>query len=203
VIVMANDLQYDDPYDDATISDWPADPAPSSPVVSGETSGTSDADEKVTLWFGNAEEWVRCWFRWAWQHKVDAHSTYWDPEWWQLNEPVARLTVMWLAWEAARQAGADMSVWWINTCDPHMRELTSGNGPFRRSEYKRLGTTEPLMLTVPPKDHPLRKLEPHLAHLTSGCPDGLGVVEQFYATFHGPLPDPAVKPVGEMTRYDD
>lgn len=130
-----------------------------------------------TLWFGSVEEWVRCWLRWAWQHVVDGNVTCWRPDWWRLDEAVARLTVLWNGWEACRnEPGPALSGWWINHLDPHMAQLTSNRGPMRddSDEVRTQSVHDPLPLEPLPPDHPLRFLEPHLAHLQSGCPGPYG-----------------------------
>lgn len=55
----------------------------------------------------------------------------WSAQWWQSPEAQMRLDAMWRAYESlANDPATGLSVWLKDHFDPHMRELTSENGPF-------------------------------------------------------------------------
>jgi hypothetical protein len=59
--------------------------------------------------------------------------------WWDNDEALPRLTVLWRGWEAARKDSAlGTSAWWINYANPHMSALLSLDGPFAGSPDEHL-----------------------------------------------------------------
>jgi len=164
-------------------------PVAASAITDTATEQAPVIDQPVpytpTLFFGGVEEFVRCWLRFAWQHRVDAHACFWAPDWWRFDEAAARLTVLWNGWESCRmESGTALSAWWINHLDPHMAQLTSEHGPFR--EYYDVLTEhphDPLPIAPLPQGHVLAHLEPHLAHLDGGCPGPYGLVYETPFTF--------------------
>lgn len=56
----------------------------------------------------------------------------WCPEWWKHPEAISRLESLWRAYENLRQgAGTEMSSYWRDHVDHHMRVLLSSDGPFK------------------------------------------------------------------------
>ncbi|MEV0433619.1 DUF4913 domain-containing protein [Nocardia sp. NPDC050413] len=57
----------------------------------------------------------------------------WCPQWWRHPSAAVRLHALWQAWEHYRLLGGPaLSVWFLDHADPHVRQLTAPNGPFRR-----------------------------------------------------------------------
>ena len=55
----------------------------------------------------------------------------WCPRWWLHPEAAARVTALWLAWEACnRDGGTAPAAWWVNYADPIMRELFEPQAAF-------------------------------------------------------------------------
>ncbi|GAA4108508.1 uncharacterized protein DUF4913 [Enteractinococcus coprophilus] len=55
----------------------------------------------------------------------------WSAQWWKSAEAMLRLNAVWRAYEALRlDAATGLSVWLKDHFDPHMRALTSEDGPF-------------------------------------------------------------------------
>lgn len=62
----------------------------------------------------------------------DPDEFAWCPEWFRHAEAAVRLDALWRAWEYLRRSNdPDMSVWFLDHADPHMRALLDPRGPFR------------------------------------------------------------------------
>ncbi|SUD48480.1 Uncharacterised protein [Nocardia otitidiscaviarum] len=63
---------------------------------------------------------------------VNDPNQAWCVEWWKHAEAVARLDVLWRAWEHYRlDSRTGLSVWFLDHADPQMARLLAANGPFR------------------------------------------------------------------------
>lgn len=72
----------------------------------------------------------------------------WCPSWWKHLEVVARLSVLWRAFEYLRHdSGLGLSHWWLHHLDPHMAVLLHPvTGPFRSCRTGHVdGTALPLV----------------------------------------------------------
>jgi hypothetical protein len=63
-------------------------------------------------------------------HRVDNTRARWCPRWWDHAETIARLTLLWNLWEAARWQPDARSSWW-HDLDHHLPILLGHDGPFR------------------------------------------------------------------------
>lgn len=86
---------------------------------------------------------------------VNDPSIAWCPEWWKHAEAVARLEILWRAWEHYRlEPRTGLSVWFLDHADPQMGRLFASDGPFRFCSAK-VGHRDmlaPLPLVSPRKD---------------------------------------------------
>lgn len=107
----------------------------------------------VELKYANVYEWVEGYLAPNIQRKINTQmgsGLAWDPEYWKYPEVVARLTVLWNAWQAA-EVSTDLSAkaaWWVRYCDPILdRILDATNGPFHN--YDSLSTSSGVLSTLP------------------------------------------------------
>jgi hypothetical protein len=84
---------------------------------------------------------------------TDTTDAVWCPEWWKHTEAVARLEVVWRAWEHFRRNDrTGLSTWFLDHADKHMAKLLDPSGPFKYCSVRH-GHREmlaPLPLTSPP-----------------------------------------------------
>ncbi|MBF4632772.1 DUF4913 domain-containing protein, partial [Clavibacter michiganensis subsp. phaseoli] len=77
-----------------------------------------DDDEQAVpeLVFASVDEWFRRYWRFSYRRRVSGKGTgtgRWSARWWENDEAMQRLTVLWRGWEAARQDPAlGTSAWW-------------------------------------------------------------------------------------------
>ncbi|MFF3223422.1 DUF4913 domain-containing protein [Nocardia suismassiliense] len=90
----------------------------------------------------------------VYRRQVNENSdTVWCPEWWQHAEAIARLDVVWRAWEQNRlHARTSGGMWLLEHADPHMTKLLDPRGPFRYcgTPNGHLNLLGPLPLKSPP-----------------------------------------------------
>ncbi len=89
-----------------------------------------EADPGTPL-YADVESWVAGYFAPMFLHRtVDNTRVRWCPRWWDHAEAIARLTLLWNTWEAARWEPAAKPAWWLDL-DHHLPILLSTDGPFR------------------------------------------------------------------------
>ncbi|HSA48629.1 MAG TPA: DUF4913 domain-containing protein [Yinghuangia sp.] len=90
------------------------------------------ADAPGELAFSSLDEFVREYLSQVVHRRLNRAVQLWCPEWWRHPEAVARLSVLWRAFEFLRQDPAlGLSTWWLHHADPHLRALMHPQyGPF-------------------------------------------------------------------------
>jgi hypothetical protein len=107
-------------------------------TLSTLSSGTAEqqpagagASEVQPPLYSMVESWVRGYFTPMFLHRVLGNPRVrWCPRWWDHAEAIARLTVLWNGWEAARWEPSAKPGWWLDL-DHHLPLLTAVDGPFR------------------------------------------------------------------------
>ncbi|WP_051799949.1 DUF4913 domain-containing protein [Catenuloplanes japonicus] len=113
--------------------------------------------EPGTPLYGDVESWVDGYFAPMFLHRVTGSTrTRWCTRWWDHAEAIARLTLLWNTWEAARWEPAAKPGWWLDL-DHHLPILLSADGPFRNCRQ--------------PDDHRPAKHEPAQQPPTDAAPD--------------------------------
>lgn len=89
-------------------------------------------DDAVELVFTNLEEFVSGYLTQIVHRRLNRASAVWCPDWWRHPEALARLAVLWRAFEFLRMDQAlGLSMWWLHHADPHLRALMNPtHGPF-------------------------------------------------------------------------
>lgn len=95
------------------------------------TRGQASA-ESGELAFTSLDDFVREFLTQVVHRRLNRAVQLWCPEWWRHPEAVARLSVLWRAFEFLRQDPAlGLSTWWLQHADPHLRALMHPQfGPF-------------------------------------------------------------------------
>ncbi|WP_129337489.1 DUF4913 domain-containing protein [Cellulomonas endophytica] len=144
-----------EPYDDALDEDLDLDDVTLAEGVVDHSAlravRTKRADSALPV-YGSVDEFVREWLRYVYRRPV-GHRLRWAADWWNYDEAVNRLTVMWRSWEALRQdPGVGMSHWYRDHADYHMAILLSPDGPFAGSngDQHTNNRGDPLPYTAPP-----------------------------------------------------
>jgi hypothetical protein len=123
------------------------------PDVDEDEADEEEEPEVLELVFASVDEWFRRDWRFSYRRRVSGKGSgtgRWSATWWDNDEAVQRLTVLWRGWEAARQhPGLGTSAWCINHADPHMSTLLSADGPFAGMQDENL-PGEPLPYKRPP-----------------------------------------------------
>ncbi|WP_434161448.1 DUF4913 domain-containing protein [Clavibacter michiganensis] len=124
------------------------------PDVDEDQEDVDEEEEAVPeLVFASVDEWFRRYWRFSYRRRVSGKGTgtgRWSARWWENDEAIQRLTVLWRGWEAARQDPAlGTSAWWVNHADPHMGVLLSVDGPFATAQDEN-APGEPLPYKRPP-----------------------------------------------------
>jgi hypothetical protein len=92
--------------------------------------------------YDSLEAWVVGYFTPMFLHRISGNTRVrWCPQWWDHAEAIARLTLLWNGWEAARWEPVAKSGWWLDL-DHHLAILLSLDGPFRtcrQTEGARIG----------------------------------------------------------------
>ena len=105
------------------------------PALNGATPGPTEPEqyleeEQEQLYF-DVETWVEGYFAPVFLHRVsDGSRARWCTRWWDHAEAIARLTLLWAAWEAMRWDPAAKTGWWVEL-DHHLPILLGADGPFR------------------------------------------------------------------------
>lgn len=93
----------------------------------------ASADEPVTSLYPSSAEWFTAWLTPNYIRQVETGALRWCPQWWKHGEATSRIEALWRAWELARRdAGSEMSLWWLLHADPHMAALLDAEGCFSR-----------------------------------------------------------------------
>jgi hypothetical protein len=110
--------------------------------------GIEEQEAQPSLYL-TLEAWVTGYFTPMFLHRVHANPRLrWCHRWWDHAEAIARLTVLWRTWEAARWEPAGKPAWWLDL-DHHLTILLGPDGPLRRcrtTENDRPGSHEPAAL---------------------------------------------------------
>lgn len=105
-----------------------------------------EAEQPHPPLYPSLEVWVSGYFAPMFLHRVPGNPRVrWCPRWWDHAEAIARLTVLWNGWEAARWEPAAKPGWWLDL-DHHLPILLGLDGPFRNcrhTEGTRPGKHEP------------------------------------------------------------
>ncbi len=121
----------------------PATPRTDSPDQPAPVTEQPDANPRL---YPELEAWVVGYFTPMLLHRVPGSPRVrWCAHWWDHAEAIARLTVLWNGWEAARWEPAAKPGWWLDL-DHHLPILTGLDGPFRncrQPEGARPGKHEP------------------------------------------------------------
>ena len=105
---------------DATRTDQPEQPLPA-----------GQQPEARPPLYPNVETWVTGYFAPMFLHRVPgSQRVRWCARWWDHAEAIARLTVLWNTWEAARWEPSAKPGWWLDL-DHHLPLLLGLDGPFR------------------------------------------------------------------------
>ena len=81
--------------------------------------------------YPSVQTWVEHYFTRMFMHRIaDNPRVRWCPQWWQHAEAIARLTILWNTWEAARWQPSAKPAWWLDL-DHHLPILLGLDGPFR------------------------------------------------------------------------
>lgn len=102
---------------------------------------TDDSDVRLALepalgqqelTFATLEAFVTGYIAPVVRRRLNRAVAMWCPDWWLHEEAVARLSVLWRAFEhLKREPALGLSVWWTQHADPHMNALLDPNrGPF-------------------------------------------------------------------------
>ena len=100
------------------------------PDQNGTGTSVDEADTQPPL-YPTVEAWVAGYFTPMLLHRVPGNPRVrWCAQWWDHAEAIARLTVLWQGWEAARWEPSAKPGWWLDL-DHHLPILTGLDGPFR------------------------------------------------------------------------
>jgi hypothetical protein len=117
--------------------------APASPASNGSDH---EAEQQHPQLYPSLEAWVVGCLTPMFLHRVPGNPrAHWCPQWWDHAEVIARLTVLWNTWEAARWEPAAKPGWWLDL-DHHLPLLIGLDGPMRncrQPEGARPGKHEP------------------------------------------------------------
>lgn len=111
----------------------PVPPPPSSATVPGAAPAEpTHEDLEGVLAFTSLDEFVREYLTQVVHRRLNRSVQLWCPEWWRHPEAIARLAVLWRAFEFLRTDPAlGMSTWWLHHADPHLHALMNPQyGPF-------------------------------------------------------------------------
>jgi hypothetical protein len=119
--------------------------APQSDVPDQSTPVSEQPDAQPPL-YPNVEAWVTGYFAPMFLHRIPGGPRVrWCARWWDHAEAIARLTVLWNCWEAARWEPSAKPGWWLDL-DHHLPIVVGLDGPFRncrQPEGQRPGKHEP------------------------------------------------------------
>ncbi|WP_084557397.1 DUF4913 domain-containing protein [Hamadaea tsunoensis] len=90
------------------------------------------ADGTIEPAYANLASWAADWLLPTVERRVAEGSRggiYWCAQWWAHPEGLQRIYALWREWERAR-IEENMSGWWRDHLDPHLRSLTGEHGPF-------------------------------------------------------------------------
>ena len=109
-------------------------------------NGQQPAAQEHPRLYPNLEAWVVGYFTPMFLHRIPGNPRVrWCPRWWDHAEVIARLTVLWTGWEAARWEPSAKPGWWLDL-DHHLPLLLGLDGPMRncrQPEGTRPGKHEP------------------------------------------------------------
>jgi hypothetical protein len=101
-------------------------------VSSPDTEGMAFSEAPFELLFTSLDEFVSDYLTQVVHRRLNRAICVWCPEWWRHPEAVARLAVLWRAFEFLRADPAlGLSTWWLHHADPHLYALMNPTfGPF-------------------------------------------------------------------------
>ncbi|WP_436786931.1 DUF4913 domain-containing protein [Yinghuangia sp. YIM S10712] len=105
-------------------------------MTDDETDFDSVDDEeqevRSELVFSSLEDFVTRYIAQVVRRRLSRSVAMWCPAWWAHEEAVARLSVLWRAFEHLKEDEAlGLSFWWTQHADPHLSALMDpDHGPF-------------------------------------------------------------------------
>ncbi len=136
------------------------------PDIPGAPTADVDAPrppEQVEMTFATLDDFVTRYIAQVVRRRLSRSVAVWCPTWWLHEEAVARLSVLWRAFEHLKLDPAlGLSIWWTQHADPHLAALMDPDrGPFvlcdpRDGHSER--TLDPLPITPSPPElwnHPV------------------------------------------------
>ncbi|TCJ88113.1 DUF4913 domain-containing protein [Nocardia alba] len=123
----------------AAIDPIPApEPEPEPEPAAEQAPADEEAEEEPApqLRFENARKFVEGYVVEVYAREVIVRGSEqrlrWCPQWWEHAEVMARMEVLWRAFEHLRQGkGAEPSEFWLLHLDPHMSRILDPEGPFK------------------------------------------------------------------------
>lgn len=103
-----------------------------SPASIGGAPPPMETDDSADVMFRSMVSFYEEYFAVLVQRRVDGVHLAWCPDWWKHGEAVARLNLLWRAFEYLRHdAVLGLSNWWLHHVDPHLAVLMDPRtGPF-------------------------------------------------------------------------
>ncbi|MFD3464709.1 DUF4913 domain-containing protein [Nocardia fluminea] len=107
------------------------------PELEPEPEPAAEEEEPAPqLRFENARQFVDVYVSEVYAREVIVRGSEqrlrWCPQWWEHAEVMARMEVLWRAFEHLRQGkGAEPSEFWLLHLDPHMSRILDPEGPFK------------------------------------------------------------------------
>ncbi|MFI5501134.1 DUF4913 domain-containing protein [Nocardia asteroides] len=124
---------------EATLAIDPVPTVEPEPEPAAEAPAAEEAEEEEPapqLRFENAREFVESYVVQVYAREVIVRGSEqrlrWCPQWWEHAEVMARMEVLWRAFEHLRQGkGTEPSEFWLLHLDPHMSRILDTEGPFK------------------------------------------------------------------------
>ncbi|WP_328664598.1 DUF4913 domain-containing protein [Nocardia salmonicida] len=101
-----------------------------------EEAPAEEEEPAPKLRFENARQFVEVYVSEVYAREVIVRGSEqrlrWCPQWWEHAEVMARMEVLWRAFEHLRQGkGTEPSEFWLLHLDPHMSRILDTEGPFK------------------------------------------------------------------------
>jgi len=111
-------------------------PEPEPAAEEAPAEATEEEEPAPQLRFENAREFVEGYVVEVYAREVVVRGSEqrlrWCPLWWEHAEVMARMEVLWRAFEHLRQGkGTEPSEFWLLHLDPHMSRILDPEGPFK------------------------------------------------------------------------
>jgi hypothetical protein len=129
-----------------------------------QTNGGADnlnkKNKKVRQQYKNMLDFFDNYLSKCYCKKIDRVSTFWDPNWKEYFEAVAKIEALHISYEKAFLENS-IAYWFVNFADPIMDKLMSVSGPFRNSGYeKKHGEDLPKILNISQDEYEIIDAEP-------------------------------------------